>query len=317
MATNYNVSGLVDYIAADPTKVLSEVILSGKGTKDYFDIETGVKFQTKVPNLSSNSITIGEGTAAPYFAGDGQTTITEVTLENKHFYFREIFQKQVLDKTIAASLGRGSSEGDAIPFADVILNLKGKVLFLENEKTIWLGDTVNGTGYQKKFDGVIKQIVDASTFTPTVASAAFSSLSDASILANVTAIKNKMALTFPEFVGVETVMAMSPENFSAWAAAKFGLNGIINNLTLGSDAAPIMEAYIPGTMIKVAGLPGLAGNNTIVLTTPQNIIQVVDLVSEDEELKFWFSPDANGWILQADWKLGVKVVDPSKVIKTI
>lgn len=309
MATNFNTSGLADFINADPTKSLSLVILEGKGTKDYFDIETGVKYQTKVPNITNVDIDISTGTIAGYNLGSGQTTMSDITLTNTQLFFKESYSNEALNKNILASLGKGTDPAAPLIMEDAIVSLKGKELFRRNEKMIWQETA--------KFNGVLKQLVDASTYQPSgIASVDFTTLTDASILAAVKAVKTKMESALPELIGYETVLAMSPTNFSAWVAAKFNLNGVITTQTIGADGKPVMEAYYPGTAIKVVGLVGLEGKNELVLTYPQNIIQVVDLVGEDENLKLWFSNDANVWFLQTQYKLGVQVANPSKVVRS-
>ena len=307
MATNFNTSGLADFINADPTKALELVILEGKGTKDYFSIETGVKYQTKIPNVTNVDIDISTGAIAGYNTGSGQTTISDLTLTNTQFKVFETYTKEALNKTILASLGRGTDPAE-LPMEQLILGLKSKQLFNQNEKMIWQEATL--------FDGVLEQLKDASTYKVGPAAADFTTLTDASILANVKAMKTKMESDLPELIGQETVLAMSPANFSAWVAAKFGLNGTITTQTIGADGKPVMEAYIPGTNILVAGLPGMVGSNHMVLTYPQNIIQVVDLVSEDETLNFIYNPFARWHELAAQYKLGVKVANPSKVVRT-
>jgi hypothetical protein len=308
MATNYNVTGLADFINADPTKALELVILEGKGTKDYFSIETGVKYQTKIPNITNVDIDISTGSIAGYNTGSGQTTIADVLLSNVQFKVFETYTKEALNKTILASLGRGTDPAD-LPMEQLILALKSKQLFKQNEKKMWQ-ETVD-------FSGVVKQVLtDSSTLYQKsgIAAVDFTTITDASILAAVKAVKTKMESALPEFIGNETVLAMSPANFSAWVAAKFNLNGVITTQTIGADGKPVMEAYYPGTNIKVVGLIGLEGNHNLFLTYPENIIQVVDLVGEDESLNFIYNPFARWFELAAQYKLGVKVANPNKVV---
>lgn len=308
MATNFNVTGLADFINADPTKALELVILEGKGTKDYFSIETGVKYQTKIPNITAATIDISTGSIAGYNTGSGQTTIADLTLSNVQFKVFETYTKEQLNKTIVASLGRGTDPAE-LPMEQLILGLKAKQLFNQNEKMLWQEET--------HFSGVLKQLADASTFQPSgKATISFVGQTDASILGAVDAMISKMESALPELIGNETILAMSPSNFSAWARVKFGLNGVITNQTIGADGKPVQEAYYPGTNILVVGLPGLVGKNELVLTYPQNIIEVVDLVGEDEALNFIYNPFARWHELAAQYKLGVAVANPSKVVRS-
>lgn len=152
MATNFNTSGLADFTAANPQKALSLVILSGIGTKDYFSVETGVKYQTKIPNITNVDVDISTGAIAGYNTGSGQTTIVDVTLQNTQLKVFETYTKEELNKTIMASLGTKGTDPAELPLEDLLLALKSKKIFLENEKLIWQDDKskIASTGGDRK-----------------------------------------------------------------------------------------------------------------------------------------------------------------------
>jgi hypothetical protein len=313
MASNFNTSGLADFTAANPQKALSLVILGGIGTKDYFSVETGVKYQTKIPNITNVDVDISTGAISGYNTGSGQTTIVDVTLQDTQLKIFETYSKEALNKTIMASLGTKGTDPSELPAEDLILALKGKKLHLENEKLIWTDAKVKiaSTG------GVLQQLTDASTWLPSgIAGVAFSGITDASILAAVNAVVTKMEGSLPEYVQEEMILAMSPENLSRYGRALYNLNGTVTTQTVGADGKPIVEIYIPGTNVKAVAMIGLTGKNDLVLSHPLNIIQVVDLVDESDYLSFIFSPFARWFELAAQYKLGVKVVDASKVVKS-
>lgn len=313
MATGFNVSGLADFTAANPQKALSLVILSGIGTKDYFSVETGVKYQTKIPNITNVDLDISTGAIAGYNTGSGQTTIVDVTLQNTPLKVFETYTKEQLNKTIMASLGTKGSDPSELPAEDLLLALKSKKLFLENEKLIWQDDKskIASTG------GVLQQLTDASTWQPSgIAGVAFSGITDASILEAVNAVVTKMETSLPEYVQEEMILAMAPEQLSRYGRALYALNGTVSRETIGADGKPIQEIYIPGTNVKAVAMIGLTGKKDLVLSHPLNIIQVVDLVDESDYLSFQYNPFARWHELAAQYKLGVKVVDASKVVKS-
>lgn len=312
MATNFNVTGLADFTAANPQKALEVMLLTGKGTKDYFDIETGVKYRTKIPYITNVDIDISTGAIAGYNTGSGQTTITEVTLENAPLKVFETYTKEQLNKTMMAFLGTRGSNPDELPAEDMILALKQKKFFSDVEYLLWQDASAKIPG-----GGVLQQITDASTYTALgLADTAFSSMTDASILQWVNAVAIKQQATFPEYTMEETILAMSPANMVAYGRARYNLSGTVTMDTIGADGKPIQEAYIPGTMIKCVGLLGLNGSNELIWTNPTNIIEVVDLVDETDFLSFQYNPYARWHELAGQFKLGVKVADVTKVIKT-
>lgn len=313
MATNFNVSGLANFVAADPQKALSLVILTGKGTKDYFDVETGVKYQTKVPNITNVDVDLSTGAIAGYNTGSGSTTITEVVLQDTQLKMFETYTKEQLNKTLVASLGTKGTDPSELPMEDLVLGLKQKALFAKNEYLIWqdASTLVQGGG------GILKQLSDASTWIPSgIADVSFQTITDASILEAVNACIKAMETNLPQYVKEGMILAMSPANLSAYGRAVYNLNGTITTQTIGADGKPIEEIFIPGTNVKAVGLIGLAGSNELVLTHPNNIIVVYDLEGEDEFLSFQYNPYARWHELAAQFKLGVKVVDATKVIKS-
>lgn len=312
MATNFNVTGLADFVAADPQKVLSLVVLDGIGTKDYFDIETGVKFRTKIPNLTNADVDISTGIIAGYNTGSGGVTIGEVTLENVQLKIFETYTKEALNKTLVASLGKKGTDPSELPLEDLVLALKGKTFTAKVENLLWQDASAilpNG--------GVLKQLTDASTWLPSgTAAVSFQTLTDASILAAVNACNKKMEASLPQYVNETMILAMSPANLAAYGRALYALNGSVSTQTMNVNGEPIREYQLPGTNVKAVAMLGLNGSNELVLTHPMNIIEVVDLVDETDFLSFQYNPYARWHELAGQFKLGVKVVDATKVIKS-
>lgn len=314
MATNFVTTGLAAFTNANPQKVLELAILDGTGTKDHYAYETGVKYQTKVPYVSNVGVDISTGSIAGYNTGSGTTTIVDVTLTNTQFKVFETYTKEQLNKTILGVLGKGTDPAD-LPLEEVIARLKSKELFNANEKMIW--QSVDGsttlTAGMRYFDGVLSQTYKVAGEYGWEAKA-LSGLADASVLYYVNKMNTQLESKLPQLVSSPMVLSMSPANFSAYSRAVYALNGTVTTQTVGADGKPIQEAYIPGTNVKAVAEPGLVGSNALLLTRPENIIVVYDLVGEDEIAEFIYNPYARQHELAINYKLGVKVVDPSVCI---
>lgn len=316
MATNFNVAGAADFTNADPNKLLSDIVLRGLGTKDYFSQETGVKFATIIPYISDYSVDVSSGNASGYNAGSGQTTVVDVTLANKPLHIREHYQKSVIDKKVVGLLEPGTDPID-LPLESLIVDLKGDAVALSNETYIWQADsstTIQSAGTTLNgADGVLAQLrTGAGAFGD--AAISFQAVSDVSILEHVKSLVDVMATSVTKYVLADTIMAMSPANFQAYARAVNNLNGTIDANTIGADGKPKQDMMVPGTMIKAVSMIGLQGKNNIVVTIPENIIAVYDLVDESEQMNMLYNPFAKQYELTAEWKLGAKVVDVSNCI---
>ena len=66
MATSFNVSGLTAYTQGNPQKALEVMILTGKGTKDIFSVETGVKYRDKITDITNVDVDISTGKISGY-----------------------------------------------------------------------------------------------------------------------------------------------------------------------------------------------------------------------------------------------------------
>jgi hypothetical protein len=325
LATNFNTAGLADFTNADPQKLLEYIILEGKGIKDYFDFETGVKYQTKVPFVTNADVDVSTGALAGYNTGSGQTTVVDVTLADVQLKVFETYTKEQLNRTILALLGKKGSDPAELPIEDVIMKLKGKTLHLYNEKLLCQGSKAgdNGLDYHYQyFDGIIAQCSSvAGAYGPTAAS--FATFVDASILSNVKVITDKLGASMPQLVGHDTILLMSPANFQSYNRALYNLNGSITTLTLNVNGSsveakgnvpPVESVQIPGTNVTAVSAIGFTGTNRMVITYPENIIVVYDLENEEEQLTMIYNPYQYWHQLAGLYKLGVKVVDPSMCI---
>jgi hypothetical protein len=326
MATNFVVTGLADFTNANPQKALALVLLEGTGTKDHFDFVEGVKYQTKIPYTNNVAVDISTGAFQGYNTGSGTTTIVDVTLANKQLKIFETYTKEKLTKTILGGLEKKGTDPNELTVEAQLVALKGKSLALANEKLIWQADTSTTIQTEgstlNSFDGILSQLVKFDGGTGIAGAygyrrANFSGESDASCLLNVNKMYNAAINLNEAYSTMETVLAMSPVNFAQYSRAVYNLNGTVTTQTIGADGKPIEIVYIPGTQCKVVPMIGLSGKTDMVLTIPQNIIVVYDLVSEDEKLELIYNPFARQFELFAGYKLGVKVVDPSACVVTL
>ena len=78
MATSFDVTGLTAYTQGNPQKALEVMILTGKGTKDIFSVETGVKYRDKITDITNVDVDISTGKISGYNTGSGATTVKEI-----------------------------------------------------------------------------------------------------------------------------------------------------------------------------------------------------------------------------------------------
>jgi len=313
MATNFNVSALSEYVKGDPQGVLTYVILGGKGLKDYATVQEGIKRVGLVPRISSATVDVSNGSISGYNNGAGSTTLQDINVYNAQLSIFETYSKEQLNGYLAAyAATQGSDPGELI-YEEQIMALKMKELRKQNENYLW-----QDASAMIPDGGILKQLTDASTYVQSdFPDTSFQSVPDASILQFVGGMVKAQETNLPEYVMEPTTLAMSPANFAAYSRALYNLNGTVTKDTVGANGDPIETVMVPGTNITAASMLGLNGSNELVLFHRNDIIEVVDLVSESDFIEFIYNPFARWHELAGQYKLGVKVVDATKIVKTI
>ena len=306
----FDITQEADYVAGTTRRPLKDVVVETQVFQE-FTMQEGIKNSEKAIDITEGSTVFrgADNTKADRF--DGGVKVLDVDVSVVPMGISEKYAKYVLDKKVAGlALKRGSSPED-MPFSDIIVGLKGVAISDRIESQVFVGDSSNAN----ECDGLLKKMNASSTIK--ITGVVPVALTEANALSKVNGILSKVKSELPKFNKTEMILAMSPENFDVWYRTKFGLNGVITTQNLNTGK-PVMSAYIPGTMIRVIGFYGLAGQNEMFVTRPENIIVGTDLKSEDGQdgINFRFSTDSNSWLLDADWKLGTAIVREEEVLYT-
>lgn len=301
----------------DPKENMFSVLMAGKGTKDVFSAMYGVKGSKTFDYYPDFSIApITGGLSGQTVSGDVSVYSVEVKNFPKHIL--KSLSMDTIDEYASGLGAPGQDPARPLTDGDIIKSKFAQSLFLANEKIIWqdASTAISAPG------GILKQIEDASTYTSLgFDDISFATCTDTSILDYMRSATNAVAGSFPEFINnTEVIMAMSPANLYSYKAALTNTAGI---KTLESfDYGTIDNFVIPGTGILAVGLPGLNGDNNIVCTHKGNIKVVYDGKGEDDvlTLKYFDGPGSGygySWILAGAYRIGAKVVDVTKTLKTI
>lgn len=317
MNTGFLTGSMTDRYKVTPEKIYKHVILQSNMTPSFVDITEGVKYSDYVSITVDASMDSSLGfNPTSYPGGSGGVTIKDVNLTNVAITGREVYAPQDLDKKILGFLRKGTIAPDFVA-EDVIIELKKAQLAQDNDKRIWQGKAEGTTEGLDKFDGIIEQLWDASTYVQSTYTALdFNTQSDSSIRTIVNDLQGKVRTSLPQLVNSELVMFMSPSQFQKTLSAFYNLSGAIDKNTITEK---VTEFYLPdsGYNTKIVPVTGLLGHNGIVLTDPNNISVNVDAISEEDFMELFYSKDirvGGAWIMDYGYKLGVTVLDPTKVV---
>ena len=207
-------------------------------------------------------------------------------------------------------LNAGSYNENA-PFEEAIINLQTKQIKRYNEDLLWnatTGGSVNTfSGYKEIFantSGVVKLTGQTALCSATGSTAQEKANN---VLASIDNLINSMDRNI--YDRDDIVIFMSQAQFKCYITAIRNVNNFYIDSSenkLGS----VYSVYHPQTNFRVVGVPGLAGSNLIVLGPQQYFLAGVDLASDEDSFRAWWSQDFQEVRIMASWKLGTAIAFP-------
>ena len=281
----FNVSGLSAYVQENRDNILRKVILEGD-TISKMAKQLGVKTKDRLHYFSlSPVIQDGQGCG---FKASGTTNFTEKDIETAVMKVNDEWCNDDLLGKYAEYLVRFGADANAenLAFEQLIADELVKNINKEMEKRVWQG--VKATDF---IDGLLTQAAaDENTVKVT--------LSGASLYEKV----KQVIMAIPEEILDDAVVFISPANFRKLV---FELLEMDNSYITPSEIEQ-GEFYFPGTSIAVHKTFGLTGvDNKIYASTWGNMVYATDMMNDKEELRFWFSDDADLHRVKIKWNAGV------------
>ena len=281
----FNVSGLSAYVQENRDNILRKVILEGD-TISKMAKQLGVKTKDRLHYFSlAPVIQDGKGCG---FKASGATNITEKDIETAVMRVNDEWCNDDLRGKYAEYLVRFGADANAenLAFEQLIADELVKNINKEMEKRVWQGKKATDL-----IDGLLTQAeADESTVNVT--------LSGASLYEKV----KQVIMAIPEEILDNAVVFISPANFRKLV---FELLEMDNSYITPSEIEQ-GEFYFPGTSIAVHKTFGLTGvDDKIYASTWENMVYATDMMDDKEELRFWFSDDADLHRVKIKWNAGV------------
>ena len=286
MASSFNVSGLSAYVQENRDNILRKVILEGD-TISKMAKQLGVKTKERLHYFSlAPVLQDGKGCG---FSAEGATNITQKEIETAIFKVNDEWCNDDLLGKYAEYLVKFGADKNAenLAFEELIADELVKNINKEMEEQVWQG--VVGTGSTDLIDGLLTQAeADANTVTAATASSAYS------------AVKN-VIMAIPEEILDDAVVFVSPAIFRTLVFELLEMN----NFHIAPEEIEKGEFYFPGTTIAIHKTVGLSGSKKIYASTWANMVYATDMMDDKEELRFWFSDDADLHRVKVKWNAGV------------
>jgi hypothetical protein len=303
---SYDLGGLTSYVDALNSDIISEAVLT-PATMEYVNVIPGIKGTQNV-NLLSETLSVQTGTTCGWNnAGDVTFTTAAVTVAAL-----KVNQSLCLQQLNTLWLGQylnAGSYNETAPFEQAIIDLQTKQIKRYNEDLLWGASsaTTSFSGYKELLantSGVVKLTGQTALCSVTGTNATEKANN---VLAQIDNMIN--ALDRNVYDRDDIVIFMSQSQFKCYLTAIRNVNNFYIDSSenkLGS----VYSVYHPQTNYKVVGVPGLAGSNLIAMAPAQYFLCGVDLTSDEDSFRAWWSQDFQEVRIMAAWKLGTQIAFP-------
>ena len=304
---NYDLAGLANYTDQLSADIISEAVLTPI-TMKYVNVVPGIKGTQNV-NLLSETLVVQTGTTCGW-SNSGDTTFTVAPITVQALKTNTSLCLQELNSLWLGQYLSSGSYNENAPFEQAIIDLQTKQIKRYNEDLLW-----NATSGSSQFSGFI-EIFQSANFTSNGGVALTGQTALCSVTGSTTQEKaNNVLAQIDNLINSmsrdiydrdDIMIFMSQAQFKCYITAIRNVNNFYIDSSenkLGS----VYSVYHPQTNFRVVGVPGLAGSNLIALGPQQYFLVGVDLASDEDSFRAWWSQDFQEVRIMVSWKLGTQI----------
>jgi hypothetical protein len=296
---SYSIGSIGGYVDQVGGELLAKALIGGTTAK-YVNLRTGIK-GTQALNLLNSTAYFNDGTCG--WEPSGTTTFTQTNITTCPTKYNEALCYKDLFDTYQSMLMAPGQTQESVPFEQQIADLKVKEIQQYVEQQIWQATT--GTSC---FNGFKTLISTGTTGVANSSGVTFNSTSVYGVSGNPITEVDKLINVLDDnaMSREDLVVFMSYANFRLYVQALTRANFFANYIG-GTDITAMMEATQPNTNVKVVPTIGLNGSNQVVIGPRQYMVLGVDLMSDSEKLKIWYSVDFDELRFRANFNYGVTI----------
>lgn len=295
-----DVTKLPAYVEQKRLPLIRTAVIGAKSV-GLMNLQTDVK-GTAALNILDTTVSFGDGSVCGWEEA-GKSELSQRNIETGAIKINQAFCDKTLLKTWAGYDVRVAAGQKNLPFEEdfvggVVDGVKAKL-----EKLIWQGDKEGKDTELSAFNGLIK-IIDAATGVTKITYAAAETA--AAILAKVYA-----SIPSACFEKGEVHIYMGSDMYRKYIQELVATNLYHFNPEEKGEAEYIM---LPGTSVKVYGLPGLDGTGRVFASYADNFVYGTDLAGDEEKFELWYSQDNREFRLAIEFTAGVQVAQPAMIV---
>jgi hypothetical protein len=294
----FNLSSLATYTEEVGGELMRKAILEGETAK-IIKVQPGVKGSQSI-NLLDSTLVVQDGSCG--WNSSGATTYTQRDITVCQYKVNEALCPQDLNDYWLGQLLTPGSYNETVPFEEQISILKTQQISQYIENQIWQASSATTcfSGFKELIDNTAEVI----TVTGTSALTSSNALTQVDLLVE----------SIPDDIVNRTdlVVFMSHANYRKY---------LINYRTANyyhfnpEDSYQNFKTFHPATNILVHPVGGLNASNKLVLAPAGYMVLGVDLMSDSETLKMFYSVDFDEVRLRSNFKVGVQIAWPQFVIQ--
>jgi hypothetical protein len=300
----FNLSSLATYTDEVGGELMRRAILEGETAK-IIKVQPGIKGSQSI-NLLDSTLVVQDGSCG--WSSSGQTTYTQRDITVCQYKVNEALCPQDLNDYWLGQLLTPGSYNETVPFEEQISILKTQQISQYIENQIWQASSATTcfSGFKELF---AQSGSTQKTVTGGIVVTGQTALASTTALAQV----DNLVEVIPDDIVDRTdlVVFMSHANYRKY---------LINYRTANyyhfnpEDSYQNFKTFHPATNILVHPVGGLNGSNLMVLAPAGYMVLGVDLMSDSETLKMFYSVDFDEVRLRSNFKVGVQIAWPQFVI---
>lgn len=280
----FNLSSLSTYTDEVGGELIRRAILEGE-TMKIIKVQPGIKGSQAI-NLLDSTLVVQDGTCG--WNSSGQTTYTQRDITVCDYKVNEALCPKDLNDYWLGQLLTPGSYNETVPFEQQIAELKTAQISQYIENQLWQASSATTcfSGIKELVAGVSGTTADTQTVTGGIVVPGQSALNASTALSQIDALVEAI----PDDVVDRTdwVVFMSHANYRKY---------LINYRTANyfhfnpESSYQDFKTFHPATNILVHPVGGLNGSNLILLINAGYVVGGVDLLSDSETLKMFYSVD--------------------------
>lgn len=307
-----DLTALTNYVKENELQLTSAAIFSAKTAsliEARGNVQVGIKSAETINIMTTDAVFQAGGTCG--FNSSGTTSITQRSLTVGKIKIQESICPKTFEAKYTQKALREGSSYDYMAYATEYSAQKVERIGAALETALWQGDLASQNGQLNKFDGIGK-IID---------SLGFGDAGDP-IAGNVTAITT---------LTKANVITAVDDIFSVIPAALLDKDDVV--IFCGNDTfreyvlalrdsnlfhypvdAANMELVVPGTSIKLIGVNGLNGTDSLFALSMSNLYLGTDMLNEQDRFELFYAKEADEMRFVVEFKMGVQVAFPDEVV---